>query len=117
MQHTEKNNQARRFVTCGQPAEAFQPGHAHEDEQALDGGYVMRIEVRIKIGAETKNTYCNERPNEAKFPERHKKTPEGQVERCDKEETIKACAECEPLEETLKGFRLFAMNGGGRGDI
>jgi len=50
----EEQDEAGKIET----AEAFQRGNADENEEASDGGDVVRVELRIEVAADAEEQQC-----------------------------------------------------------
>src|SRR5579864_336989 len=103
MHGAEENDQPRGFLS-GRPladaplAKPFESRHTHQNEQARDGGDVMRVKVWIKIRAEAESEQGKQHPDKPPLPERREKERQRQVERNQKEEAVKAHAGAEAAQ-------------------
>src|ERR1700680_2311936 len=115
MREAKEDNRSRGFRACQPsrnvpPAHAFERDHAHQNKQTRQRRDVMRIKIWIKVRSETEEKRGQKHPDEAEVPEGEQICREREVERSEKEESIKTDTAAEALEVRLDGVGVFSVN-------
>src|SRR5579864_2789145 len=117
MRKAKEDDRSRGFLACqpsvnAEPAHAFERDHTHQNKQTRQRRDVMRIKIWIKVRCETEQKDGQKHPDESELAQAEQICRKHEVQRSEKEESIKTNPAAETLDVGLDRVGVFSVNFG-----